>query len=171
MWDSAFKQALQGEVTEAMRLLLPNLEAIHFLSSEGSSELEEGILLATSEFSMRTPLGSHGEGMRRLMMMSLSLLESRGGVLLVDEIDTGLHYSILGDVWRLVIETAIKHDVQVFATTHSYDCIRGLSWLCESYPHLAQEVSLQKIEPTLERSVSLRADQIIFAFEHSMEMR
>ncbi|MEL7011141.1 MAG: AAA family ATPase [Cyanobacteria bacterium J06648_1] len=64
-----------------------------------------------------------GEGMYRILAMAMSLVTSENGVLLVDEIETGLHYEAQTDMWRLILETAKELNVQVFATTHSWDCI------------------------------------------------
>ena len=73
------------------------------------------------------PISSLGEGTRRMLTLAVSLLDAEGGILVVDEIDTGLHHSILADTWRIVIETARELEVQVFATTHSWDCVRALA--------------------------------------------
>ena len=54
--------------------------------------------------------------MWRMLGLALALANAKGGVLLVDEIDTGLHYSIMGDMWRMVGKLAATLDVQVFAT-------------------------------------------------------
>lgn len=109
--------------------------------------------------------------MRRMLSLALALIQARGGLLLVDEIDTGLHYSIMSDMWRLVVETAQRSDVQVFATTHNSDCVRGLAWLCDNDPSLAKEVSVQKIEPTLEESVAFGAGELIVAVDQEIEVR
>ena len=103
--------------------------------------------------------------------LAISLVYADGGVILIDEIDTGLHYSVMGDLWRLVVETAKQRDIQVFATTHSQDCVRGLAWLCDNYPDLKQEVSLQKIDPDIEKAVDVDGDGIILAVEQRIEVR
>ncbi len=46
-------------------------------------------------------------------------------VLLIDEFENGLHYSILADVWRGILHATEREGIQVFATTHSYECIRA----------------------------------------------
>ncbi len=56
---------------------------------------------------------------------------SAGGCLFVDEIDTGLHYSVMAKMWHLLIETARRLDVQVFASTHSLDCLQALARVCQ----------------------------------------
>jgi predicted ATP-dependent endonuclease of OLD family len=38
-----------------------------------------------------------------------------------------LHYSIQSKVWELLFELAVKLNIQVFATTHSWDCIESFA--------------------------------------------
>jgi ABC-type branched-subunit amino acid transport system ATPase component len=70
-------------------------------------------------------LRSMGDGMVRLFNLSLALVNSEGGILLVDEIEDGLHYSVHEDIWRLLFRMARNLSTQVFATTHSWDCIEA----------------------------------------------
>ena len=119
----------------------------------------------------RVPLGSYGEGMRRLLALSLALTQTANGFLLIDEIDTGLHWTLLENMWRLVIETARKSSIQVFATTHSYDCIRGLAALAESHPELVRDVSIHKIERARHKAVRFAEDDIPAIVDQNIEVR
>ena len=73
--------------------------------------------------SERIPLRRLGEGMNRLFGLILALVNAKNGVCLLDEIENGLHFSIQPEVWRLIFEVARRLNVQVFATTHSWDCL------------------------------------------------
>ena len=53
--------------------------------------------------------------------------KARNGVLLVDEVEIGLHYSIQVELWRLLVQMALEFRVQIFATTHSEDAILAFS--------------------------------------------
>ena len=68
------------------------------------------------------PLKSLGDGAVRLFGVALALANSQGGFLTLDEAENGLHYSVQQDLWRMVLSTAQKNDVQVLATTHGWDC-------------------------------------------------
>ena len=109
--------------------------------------------------------------MRRLLALALSLSQLHGGLLLADEIDTGFHWTVMEDMWRLVVETARESAIQVFATTHSYDCVRGLASLLESQPDLSENVSIQKIERSLDQAVAFDAGQIGTAVKHGIDLR
>ena len=173
MWNRAITDGREQDVVEAMRTLEPKLNNIFFLTGEREARYGErgGILVEFQGTSKRYPLGSCGEGMRQLLALSLSLVRTQGGILLVDEIDTGLHYSTLGDMWLLVVKTAMQRNIQVFATTHSSDCFKGLAWLCENYPELRNEVSLQKIDRNLNEAVGLDGEQIRIADSEDIEVR
>jgi len=173
MWNRVILEGREREVTQALQILEPGVTDVVFLSGQPSLRYlrHASILVALRGSKRRVPLGSLGDGMRRLLALSLGLVQSERGVLLVDEIDTGLHYSVMGDMWRLVVEAAIRSDVQVFATTHSYDCVNGLAWLCRSFPHLAREVAVQKIDPNRFEAVTLGAERIVMAVEKGLEMR
>ena len=151
VWDKVLTEGRESEAKEAMALLEEDLESIHFLTSDNSRARSgrAGVLLGFRGAGRRVPLGSYGDGMRRLLALSLALIQAANGVLLIDEIEYGLHWTVMEDMWRLVIDTARKSSVQVFATTHSQDCIRGLASLVESRADLAGEVSMQKIERSL----------------------
>ncbi|MXY20821.1 MAG: ATP-binding protein [Dehalococcoidia bacterium] len=74
------------------------------------------------------PLKSLGDGAVRLFGVALALANSRNGFLLIDEVENGLHYSLQFDFWKMVMKAAHENNVQVFATTHSWDCVRGFAW-------------------------------------------
>jgi AAA15 family ATPase/GTPase len=71
------------------------------------------------------PVSYMGQGFERLLTLMLALLSSAGGTLIVDEVEDGLHHSVMEAVWKAIIAAAHKHDVQVFATTHSLEAIEA----------------------------------------------
>lgn len=71
------------------------------------------------------PIKTMGDGMNRLFGLGLALACAKDGMLLVDEIENGIHWSVLPEVWRFVVKVAKRLNVQVFATTHSNDCLKA----------------------------------------------
>ena len=61
----------------------------------------------------------------RLLSMVLAIVSAPNGWLLVDEIENGLHYSVLEAVWEAIAVASEKTKTQVFATTHSFECIQA----------------------------------------------
>lgn len=168
LWDRVLLSKSEREHIETLQILDPDIESVVYLSSEGR---KGRIHLGKKGEMTRSPIGSHGEGMQRLLALSIYLATVKGGILLVDEIDTGLHYSVLADMWKLVIATAIKNDIQVFATTHSLDCLRGLNEACERNPEFANEISLQTIDRNLPQSIDTDAEGLAASLSMGIEVR
>jgi AAA15 family ATPase/GTPase len=87
-----------------------------------------------------------GDGMNRLLGITLALATARDGILLVDEIENGIHYSVQVDVWRAILHAAESLNVQVFATTHSWDCIRAFAAAASEFPNVYG--MLHRLEPS-----------------------
>jgi predicted ATPase len=71
------------------------------------------------------PLALMGDGMGRLLGIALSIPQAQDGILLVDEVENGLHHTVMSKVWRAIADLAREYNVQIFATTHSEECIRA----------------------------------------------
>ena len=168
MWNAALSENREGEIVNDLKILEPSLDSIHFLTGGRSAS---GILLGFTNGGRRMPISTYGDGMRRLLALRLSFVGAANGFLLVDEIDTGLHWTGMEEMWRFVVEVARKNRVQIFATTHSYDCIRGLASLVHSRSDLMDEVCIQKVDTSLEKAVCLRGEQIKVAVEQDIEVR
>ncbi len=68
-----------------------------------------------------------GDGIIKTLSVLSSMYETQGGVLLIDEVENGLHYSSIAVFWKAIIMLAKQLDVQVIATTHSYEALGVLS--------------------------------------------
>ena len=148
---------------------MPDIDSIHFLTSDRMPR--GGIVVGLRGGGSRYPLGTFGDGMRRLLLLRLALANNADGHVLVDEVDTGLHWTVMAGMWRLVVEVADKSRLQLFATTHSHDCIQGLASMIKAYPELADEVSVHKIDTSLPQAVSVQGADIPAAVESGIEFR
>ncbi len=119
-FSSLLKKKQDRDVIEALRIIEPSVQRIEVLSESSGPSIYLDIGLDAL-----VPLAVCGEGMVRLFSIILELIASRGGVLLVDEIENGLHYTVMPDLWKLLSGLVDRHEVQVFATTHNDDIIRS----------------------------------------------
>lgn len=159
----------EATVLRAVRTIEPTIERIASIGTQarrGGRGGRGGLAMMVSGH--RVPVGSMGDGLWRLLGVALAMVQARGGVLLIDEIDTGLHYSVLVDMWRLVLETARSLDVQVFATTHSRDCYEALAAVAEPG---RTEISLQRIERGRVEAIAFTELEIRQAAERGLEVR
>jgi hypothetical protein len=165
-WDDTLRQQLDGLAVKALQIIEPSVTAINF---SADTETRRDILIDAHD--ERRSLSLFGEGMYYLLSLAVGMAFTRGGCLVVDEIDTGLHYSRLADMWRMVIQTAAKLNVQVFATTHSLDCLNGLSEALLLSEDLTQHVAVHRIERELEEAVTLTGEEYLRTFALNAEVR
>ena len=163
----------EEHVTEALRIIDQSIERIASVGIERRPLVREapgGVFLKLSGIPQRVPIGSLGDGMWRMLGVALALANAKGGILLVDEIDTGLHYSVMEDMWRMVSERASALDVQVFATTHSRDCYESLAAVVAPSSK-SPSVTIQRIDPSRGRAIGFSNDDIVAAAERGIEVR
>ena len=109
--------------------------------------------------------------MWRVLGLALALVKAKGSVLLVDDVDTGLHYTVMESMWRMIREQAARLSVQVFATTHSRDCYESLAAAVKPDASGSEAVSIQRIEKNQPQAVNLSNEAIVAAAERGLEVR
>ncbi len=75
--------------------------------------------------SHQIPLKMMGEGVNRFCNFAISMIAENPKYLFIDEIENGIHYSVQKDVWKAIGQVARDLNIQVFATTHSYEMIES----------------------------------------------
>jgi predicted ATPase len=119
MWDRVAVAGQEGLVEDALRTVVPDLDRV-LLVGESS---RRSVLLKLSGATRPIPIQSMGDGVYRVFGIALGLVLSRGGALLLDEVENGLHHSVQLEVWESILALAQQFNVQVFATTHSWDTV------------------------------------------------
>lgn len=130
-----------------------------------------GFIIKHSDYKQPVPLGSLGDGAWRMLAMAIVLTQCYDGVLLIDEIDTGLHYTVMSDMWKLIFNAAKEFNLQVFATTHSYDCVHSLATICNSEVTTNSQVTIQRIDPRKRRAIPFTEAEIKISAERQIEVR
>lgn len=124
LWDAVSLTPLENEVVKGLKLIEPKVEAVAFVGADSPRDGRIP-LVKISGISEPIPLKSLGDGISRIFQIIVSIVNSKDGALLIDEFENGLHWTVQEDVWDLVYKLSSDLNVQVFATTHSRDCING----------------------------------------------
>jgi energy-coupling factor transporter ATP-binding protein EcfA2 len=82
-------------------------------------------LYFTNKQGVKMPIQTVGDGIGKLLHIALIMLTKPGSILLLDEVENGLHYTLHGKFWEMIASLAIQEKCQIVATTHSYECISG----------------------------------------------
>ncbi|MCK4659657.1 MAG: ATP-binding protein [Phycisphaerae bacterium] len=166
----------EDRVIRALKTIEPTIERIATTSKESryyrSYPGERGgVVVKCAGVDQRIPIGSLGDGIWRMLGLALALVHAENGVLLVDEIDTGLHFTVMSDMWKLVSETAKRLHVQVFATTHSRDAVDSLAAISRADVSEDSDVTIQRLERDKHRAVAYTEQEIVVAAERGTEVR
>lgn len=163
-------------VTGALGLIEPKIERI---ASTGSDKVRPGtrypsrggLFVRLKGAKDRIPIGSMGDGIWRMLGLALNVVHASNGILLIDEIDTGLHHTVMQDMWKFLYSAAKRYDVQVFATTHSRDCYQSLAVICDDPDSEDGDVTMQRVERGRDDAVAYSERAIIAAAKHDIEAR
>jgi AAA15 family ATPase/GTPase len=106
----------------------------------------DGIIYCDIGLDRLIPVNVMGDGMFRLLSIILAISDTQDGIVLIDEIENGFHYSSQEILWDAIFQSAKEFNVQIFATTHSIECVRAF---CSSYSQQVQNsdtIRLYRIE-------------------------
>jgi ABC-type branched-subunit amino acid transport system ATPase component len=141
LWDDIALTEYEASVIEALQIIEPNVIGLTFKKSKSTSRGgsmrerndERAPVVKLNGHVRPIPLGGMGDGMARILQIILAIYPARSGMFMIDEFENGLHHSVQEKVWDLVFRLAIKLNIQVFATTHSMDCVGSFAKIASNY--------------------------------------
>jgi hypothetical protein len=169
LWDGIALTTFEQEVLTALQLITPGTERINLVGDPSSARGRIPIVKIRN-IDEPLPLHSLGDGMERMFSIALALVNARNGILLIDEIENGIYYSAQPDLWHLIFRIAGQLNVQVFATTHSWDCLKGFQ---EAAQEDSGEGTLIRLENNKDKILATLFDerQLGIATREQIEVR
>lgn len=170
LWDEISATDEEVYVIDALKIIEADIERLTFI------QVQENSPFRTPEVKLkgqnRVPLRGMGDGINRILTIILSMVNARNGYLLIDEFENGLHYKVQHSVWKLISELAERLNVQVFATTHSTDCIRAFGEVIDEKgkPENGTFIRLAKKDGKI-GMVDFDADEIKVSIDQKIELR
>ena len=127
LWDKVVLTDDEALALDALRLVFGAQVERTALVGDGIGGARQRIIARLANHTHPVPLRSLGDGATRMFGIALALANCRNGLLLIDEVEAGVHYSLQSEFWKMVMRAAEAHNAQVVATTHSKDCINGFA--------------------------------------------
>ena len=117
-----------------------------------------------------------GDGARKMLAILTSIHECENGIVLFDEISNGFHYSVMKNMWKAILQAAITNNVQVFATTHDIDSIKGLRDAIAEfknpwYQNAAASYKLQKMPDGILKAYHYSFESLDYSINQEIEVR
>jgi AAA15 family ATPase/GTPase len=156
----------KSQVESLLKKVEPRLQAVETLQTG-----HEPLLYADVGLSEMIPVTQMGQGFSRLLDIYSEIVAAEAKVLLVDEIENGLHHSVLSTIWRGLFHAAEEVDVQIFATTHSWECVLAADEAAQDEPHYDLNlIRLDRVSDNIKATV-IGKDALNTAKELHWEMR
>jgi len=158
------EKKLETEIDKIISLFDESIESFRIIKSEPKCRLKENDIFYN--------LNEFGEGLHKYISYILALYSAKDGILFIDEVDSGLHYSIFNELWEIILKISKEQNVQVFATTHSKECI-------ESYARVSKKleekdisfISLYKDKKNIIKSIVFDSEEIDTRLELNLDNR
>jgi AAA15 family ATPase/GTPase len=156
-------------VIDALKIIEISTERIAFIEENSR---ERTAVIKLSNLQSILPLKSMGDGINRILTIILALVNCDNGFLLIDEFENGLHYSVQEQLWKVIFSLSEKLNIQVFATTHSEDCILGFENILNS-PSNNLEGKLIRLDNIngIIKQVEYSANELKIATDQNIETR
>ena len=159
-------RGLDDSIVDAMRQFEPRLKRFVTVSINNFPTLHADVGLGRP-----IPIGLLGDGIQRVLTIAIALCNSTGGMLLLDEVENGIHHSKLSLLWEAIAQFASDFDVQVFATTHSSECVSAAHQTFVDIPDYDfGYFRLDRVQDSIVVK-SLDEEMLDTAIEHHLEVR
>ncbi|UJS23401.1 AAA family ATPase [Thiothrix winogradskyi] len=167
-WDKIRIQKKDQLLKNALQIIDKNIDDVFYTTNQVT-------MISVSGEEEARSIKSMGEGMSRLLQIFLYAYQAKGGYLMIDEFENGLHYSIQEEVWEKLFDLAKELDIQVFATTHSQDTIKAFSKIALQSEEEGRLISLGRNEREIDKgkitALTYNEDEIKLIAETGMEVR
>ncbi|RYD60538.1 MAG: ATP-binding protein [Verrucomicrobiaceae bacterium] len=169
LWDNVVLTSGEQSMLRALRIIASDIERISLVEDPRQQGLRYALIIK-EKHTTPEPLHSMGDGMSRIFELALGLANSKEGLFLIDEVENGVHYSAQEQLWRFIFEASSQLDVQVFATTHSWDCIAAFQKAASSHAENGMLISLAQVNGEIKTAVFDEKDLEIIT-RQSIEVR
>ena len=171
LWDDVAATPAKEALIASIQRLEPAVRDIDLRSDRDLPFRSRVALRLSNGEERRAPIGSMGEGVTWLFSLALAAAATPSNLLLVDNIDAGLHHRVMDDMWTMVVAAARRRNLQVFATTHSVDCITALRRACERDEARGEDVRVVSLTRGGEIGITFTANELATAIEGEVELR
>jgi len=155
----------ENEVVKFLNLIEPRLKNVKIII-----EGPQPVIYGDTGLLDMIPISFMGGGMVRLLDIILAIAWCENTVVFVDEIENGLHRSLLPKIWEAVGDAAENYNCQVFATTHSYECLEAVHKGLANRPDDFRYIRLDRKDDVITAKTS-NYDMVGSAIAHNLEIR
>jgi len=156
---------------EQLKPSIPDIVSIEL----SNAIVQDFLILAIRELNVEElrPISFYGDGLNKFFRYLLEIYLCEGRRLMIDEIDTGIHYSRMKKSFIALFNLAKQNNVQIFATTHSKECIKYFKEALEDlgYQDNARVIKLAEHKNKMVKAYTYTFEQFEQSIDNDNEIR
>jgi AAA15 family ATPase/GTPase len=133
------------KLLEILQIIAPEIKNIQSIAVNNGNQFSNMLHVDIGKNKL-VPLAYMGDGITRLVSIIASMYQCKNGILFIDEIENGLHHSVIKDIWKGIISLAKDINCQIIATTHSDEFLRLANEAMQDENLQKQDFSYLKLE-------------------------
>jgi predicted ATPase len=158
----------ERDLIDVLRIVEPRLHRLEVLVEQGLPALHFELGSSGRSF----PMSTLGEGTSSVVDFVTSIQLAKEGTVLIDEMENGIHHSILKDIWTQLHRAAERSNVQIVATTHSQECVEAAQAALSKRPSELQLIRLRRPKDNGPvEAVNYDAEALSGAIEGGLDVR
>lgn len=156
-----------GGLVNAIRTLYPNVQDVTVESIAG----ELSLCVSIDAVPEKLPIGAISSGLTHFLSIMVAIFTNPSGVLLIDEFEVGFYYANLQKVLEVIFSSCQEHNVQIIASTHSYEFLRTLLPIMQERQGTKYEFALLRTQRSGSESSIKELGDPSAALESNFEVR
>ena len=163
VYGNIVRKGLKESFIKTLKSIDENVNDVDIIQIAGVPCI--GIRMGNNYF----PIDTMGEGFSKIFSIIAIMIDKQNGVLLIDEIENGIYWKVQGSFWKYLEMFAKKFNVQIFATTHSYEFLKNaINNISE--PKIVSGIKIKRKKESFEANV-LKGNELFEMLEDSYEVR
>jgi hypothetical protein len=161
--ETIIKNKDENFIIEGLKIIDPRVKDFKLTGKE---------LLVDIGLDKLIPINVMGDGVRKIVSLLSIIYTCKKGIVLIDEISNGFHYSVMQNLWKVLINAAIKNNTQLFVSTHDYDSIKGFrDATLNTYNNEVAAFSLVKTSNDELKAFHYSVESLDYALKQNSEIR
>jgi hypothetical protein len=167
---------IDDELIDHLKSIIPTIKSIIINPFATSNKDNPVLFINRIDTETALPLGFFGDGAIKLFRILIEIAANKGKRLMIDEIDAGVHIQHFYGFWKTIIQFAAKLEVQLFMTTHNWECLQVFKEVLEEtemqeHQEKARCFTLDELPDGFVSSYAYTFEKFEYAIENGIDLR
>jgi hypothetical protein len=155
------------EIDNAIKSAFPEITSIQ---TQAPAAGVIALYVTTAYRKNQIPLALYSAGISKFVALLVEIQARSKSTLLVDEIENGIWYKMMPTLWSTLHKFAVRHETQLFLSTHSAECLKAAVPTINEHP---SDFALMQMSHDVDGTTGRLAsgEDMVAAIESNIELR